>query len=125
MDVHEGEESVLVVTDDETFEFRINNGTLNPVSDDIPIDVIELAELKTPYEVNRPDPRTFDGLRVEGPYDRGEGGTVLNYDTGAERYEKLGQFMSYGIDVSIRVYPDGTTELYEIEGQTLENPIRM
>ena len=125
MEVYESEKTVMVVSSDKNYEFRITDNEAEPVSQDIPSEVLDILEKKG-YDVNRPDkPRVFDKLRFQGPYEGAEAGSVLEYDIDDPRYEKLQGLMDYGLNVSIKVHPDGKTEIYEVRGTRLDNPVEV
>lgn len=126
MKIHEGEETLLVEALNETFEFRINEGQLEQISTDVPTEVYDLLEQQTEHQVNRPDePEVFENIRFEGPYQKTEGASVLGYNADDPKFENIGDLMKYGINVSVRVNPDGQTEIFAINSVELEEPIEV
>lgn len=99
------------------------------VSNDIPSEVFDFIEKSTSFEVNRqnrPDNvEEFEELPMEGPYSGNEAASVLGYDIDDTRYDSLTSFMKYGLEVSVRVYPNGDTYIYEINGEELQNPVQV
>lgn len=124
MKVHKGSETILVTGSERNFEFRIHEEELEPISSDVPSEVFDIVERETTYDVKRPDePRDFESLRFSGPYEGNEAASVLDFDAEEEKFDSLLGLMRYGIDVSVRVHPDGKTELYEINGKNLSDSI--
>lgn len=126
MEVHEASETVIVTGSQKNFEFRIEENGLEPVSSDVPSEVFDIVEQRTSYDVRRPDePREFDSLTFKGPYEGNEAASVLDFEIDDDRFSGLVGLMRYGIRISIKVYPDGETEVYKVNGEELADPIEV
>lgn len=124
MKVHEGSETVIVVGSEKNFEFRIVEDQLECVSSNVPSEVLDIVEEETSYDIERSDqPTEFKNLRFRAPYEGSEAASVLNFNSDDERFDSLINLMGYGIRVSVRVHPDGKTELYEVNGEVLSDPV--
>lgn len=126
MELFTNESKVLVKTDSRTFEFKRGRNNKNRIkytgNDTVPKGVVEWLEGQEFEVFVKPEIHSFE---FRGPYNVNEAGEVFGIDVHKERYKTFRSLIDYGIRVSVKVSPNGETELVEVEGKELEDSVRI